>query len=636
MRRLPIATCLGLCFTWIPLLAVQQSRAPKPPLYSDENLLPQTTSQLSPTMLLPVFVRTRDGAAPRAFTSRDFVLLVGGRIAKAKVMRPWDEEGKSRKDAEVTQLLLVLPPNQPLLHNMATEDAIRYFSKQRADGHGRLPWDVSLFDSNGRQTEFTRKKAVLLAELESVRKTIEPLESNTDRGGNWLDDARHAIYRMQVLSGRRIVVAFNPQPDPGYGLLEFSLMQTDPSGLVGAAERAGAQLYIANSTGPEMWPTAFASWFGTQISNMSQTSQLTGAGYANSLKDLFVQIIAERDMSYVLKFKLNPQELDHTSLAIRLNITNRNLTGVALQPFPAPSSLPVAETSMHERVPRSMKNALNQRISSSELQIAQHVDYFPVRKGTRAILPFSCALIWTGQEAAPHRLKVVERVEQADSGFVALARQLTLSWNGRFASWERDDHLLPGKYKWKVAVADGDGKVIASSILETRVPLPSDAPVQLSTIVTGVNCRHFVQDNTQSMASLRGRSVNPKITSEGPADVGMDPMLENACLLEPNPTIFYSKQDTLRALVRVYLTDKVDKGGLDIWKTKFDLINEAGQIEVEQRTTLSVDSAPGYLAAIQLPLGGKAITTGLHFLRFELRGPHVKQPLIRSTGIMIR
>jgi hypothetical protein len=118
--------------------------------------------------------------------------------------------------------------------------------------------------------------------------------------------------------------------------------------------------------------------------------------------------------------------------------------------------------------------------------------------------------------------------------------------------------------------------------------------------------------------------------------VGLDPLLENNCLLEPNPTLIYSRQDTVRVLVRVYLADKVDKEGLDIWKTKFDLTNENGQIEAEQRTSLKVDSAPGYLAAGQLLLSDKAITTGIHFLRFQLSGPGVKRPLGRSTAIMIR
>jgi hypothetical protein len=401
-------------------------------------------------------------------------------------MRPWDEEGPIKENAEITQLLLVVPPNQPLLHNMATQDALRYFSEQQTDRDGRLAWNVSLFDSNGRQTEYTRKKAVLLKELARARKATEPLEASADIGGNWLDDARNAIYRMQSLPGRRIVVAFNPQPDPGYGLLEFSLMQVDPSELVGAAERAGAQVYIANSTGPYMWPTAFASWFETPISNMMQTSQLTAAGYANSLKDLFRQIVGERDMSYLLKFRLRPQELDDSSLHIEVRITSRNLRGVALQPFAEPSSFSrVAPTTSYRRVPRAMMEALNNRVSSPELQIAQHIAYFPVRKGTKAILPFSCALIWSGEKTVPRRLRVVERLEQADTGFVASAHQLRLSWNGRFASWERDNRLSPGKYEWKVAVADSDGKVIASSILETRVPKASDAPVQLSTTLPG-------------------------------------------------------------------------------------------------------------------------------------------------------
>ena len=295
---------LAVCVMGTALLAAQERQALRTPLYSDENLLPHTTSQLAPTMLLPLFVKTKAGTAPREFTKKDFVLLVDGKPTKAKVMRPWDEGSMSRKGGEITHVLLVLPPNQPLLHNMATEDAIRYFSKQQADRRGRLPWNVSLFDSNGKQTAYTRDKAELLVELEDIRKAIEPLQRDADLGGNWLDDARNAIYRMRFLPGRRIVVAFNPQTEPIYGLLEFSLMQTDPSDLVGAAERAGAQVYIANSTGPAyIGPTESGlntALVGMQIPNMMQTSQLTGAGYANTLKDLFGQIIAERDTSYIL------------------------------------------------------------------------------------------------------------------------------------------------------------------------------------------------------------------------------------------------------------------------------------------------------------------------------------------------
>ena len=78
-------------------------------------------------------------------------------------------------------------------------------------------------------------------------------------------------------------------------------------------------------------------------------------------------------------------------------------------------------------------------------------------------------------------------------------------------------------------------------------------------------------------------------------------------------------------------------GGLkfDAWKAKFELLDEAGRVETQQPTALSVDSAPGYVAAIQLPLQAKAITTGIHFLRFELRRPGTKKVVSRSAVIRI-
>ena len=138
------------------------------------------------------------------------------------------------------------------------------------------------------------------------------------------------------------------------------------------------------------------------------------------------------------------------------------------------------------------------------------------------------------------------------------------------------------------------------------------------------------------MSGLRTRGVNLQSPSAETIDVATDPMLENKCLLEPNPTLFYSKKDTLRAFVRVYLAGKIDKGSLEAWNAKFELLDKTGRMESEQRTNLVVDSAPGYLAAIALPLQNMEITPGIHIIRFELRGPGVKRTLVKSAAIMIR
>ncbi len=641
MQRFRNAQWLALCIAGTALVLAQENRTPRTPGYSDQNLLPPAGPHIASTMLLPLFVSTRSGTAPREFTEKDFTLLVDGIPAKAKIERPWNEEGRSCKHDCADHILLVLPPNQPLLHNMATEDAIRYFSKQEADGQGRLPWDISIFDSNAKQTAFTRDKGALLAGLEASRKTVQPLEPSADLGGNWLEDARNSISRMQFLPGRRIVVAFDPQLEPVYGLLEYSLMQTDPSDLVGAAERAGAQVYLANTTGPAYVGPAGSglntALAGTPISGMMQSSGLTGAGYANSLKDLFGQIIADRDKSYVLKFHIRPDNLDDSSLKVKVRILNRNLKAVVLQPLPDPSSRSqTAVETASAGVPRPLLDALDHPVASPDLRIAQHIDYFPEKNGMAAVLPFSCALVWTGDGEAPRKLIVVERVERANSGFVVLSHKLTLSWNGRFASWERDNKLSPGAYRWKIAVADGAGTLLASAVTETKVPRPAAADVQASTLVTGVNCRRSIQDKSQSMNGLRSRGPHLHASTETPTDAVKDPLLETNCLLEPNPLLFYRKDDVLRALVRIYLSGKVDKGSLDAWHPTFELLDHAGRIESEQQTRLTIDSAPGYLAAVKFRLDGEAVSRGIHSVKLELRGPGIKQPLIRLTEIMIQ
>lgn len=67
----------------------------------------------------------------------------------------------------------------------------------------------------------------------------------------------------------------------------------------------------------------------------------------------------------------------------------------------------------------------------------------------------------------------------------------------------------------------------------------------------------------QSMAGLRKRGVNPQNQGGEPMDLGEDAMLEDKCLLEPNPTLAYMEKDTLRAFVRIYLADNVDNGSLN-------------------------------------------------------------------------
>jgi hypothetical protein len=620
------------------------------PQYTDLDLAPYLSRRAARIMTVQVHVRTHGGAPVPNLTASDFHLLANGKPREVRILPPVPDDATSvtslhsappTKPANANAVvLIILPPNQVRVRLLMLKDAIEAFSARPSDAEGNLAWSISIYD--GAQTPYMRKKSDVLAALEHARHLSTPIlldQGPGSSGQRWLDEANRAVFGMHDLSPNRIVVAGNPEMGDvcpiGTDVHQNELCP-NPLLLLSMARTAGAQVFIANSGGPST-----ADGLGALLaaaantSNMMLTASESGGGYSNSFKDLSTQIDNSLLSSYLLEFHLSPDEIDVGPPTISVTVRDPRLIATADSPRPAPDAVAIEEASLKPISPAIIRS-LAKPVASPALTIHQRVDYFPIRKGLAAILPMTCTIEWTANTPPPASLDVIESIEHAETGVPVLNRRLNVKWNGRAFSWERDGQLMPGTYIWRVAAGDPDGQTIASAVFHTRLNPPSSEVINLSTMVAGKSCRnqHQVAPDPGQPESIaepllkRRSSVRAAGSAPPPA---FDPMFENGCRIEPEPTTHYSAADTLRSFVRIYIDEGIDKGKLQAWSAKFVLHSADGKVETEFAAPLVADSQPGYLAALELPLVADGVAAGAHTLTFE-RTAHSHAPYSIHTA----
>jgi hypothetical protein len=641
------------------------------PPYTDLDLAPYLSRRAARIMTVQVHVRTHGGAPVPNLTASDFHLLANGKPREVRILSPLPDDptsvtslqsattrALSTKPANANAVvLIILPPNQVRVRLLMLKDAIEAFSTRAADAEGNLAWSISIYD--GAQTPYMRRKSDVLAALELARKATPRIlmdgglaRASGSSGQRWLSEANRAIFGMRGLSPNRIVVLGNPddnifrdatsasQIGPVASDIHFGELYPDPRMFLFTAGSVGAQLFIANSGGPSTADDLGALLnAAANTSNMMVAASESGGGYSNSFKDLSTQIDNSLLSSYLLEFHLSPDEIDAGPPTISVTVRDPHLIATADSPRPAPDAVAIEEASL-KPISQAIIRSLAKPVASPALAIHQRVDYFPIRKGLAAILPMTCTIEWTANTPPPASLDVIESIEHAETGVPVLNRRLNVKWNGHAFSWERDGQLMPGTYIWRVAAGDPDGQTIASAVFHTRLNPPSSEVINLSTMVAGKSCRNQHQvapepTQRESIAEplLKRRSgIRPAGSAPPPA---FDPMFENGCRIEPEPTTHYSAADILRSFVRIYIDEGIDKGKLQAWSAKFVLHAADGKVETEYAAPLVADSQPGYLAALELPLVADGVAAGAHTLTFELRGPHIHAPLTRSIPLVI-
>jgi hypothetical protein len=644
----------------------QPSKTEKPHtgIYRDLDLLRRHGFADSDQASVSVRVLDRAGLIPGNLQAADFALLVNGTVRAARVHAPGSSESTL-----APMVLLVLPPNQPVVHSIAIQNAKKYFARQPSE---RLPWNVGIFDSNGKMTPFTNGRSQLLVNLDVVDHSTEPFQYASSVGltrgyewtGNWMVKAEDAIGGMQRFDGPKVILAINPLAEGLYGLNDQMFAHDGPDSLTRIAQAVGAHIYIANVGGPEVYipgggaaderpaqinapggpilgslPSshmqvdqqmiAALNYYAYRTSMMMQTAADTLGGYANSLSDLAGKIHSDLDGNYALDFDLSAEDQDKGVPSVEVRMVNHDLRVAILDLEPLVSASEANREVVSRQLLDMVRRAALHPVASPDYRIAQHVDYFPMHEGLEPVLPMSGAIEWTGRGAPPRQLFVAESVEDPSLASVLLERDLQVMWDGQVFSWERDGTLRPGDYVWRVAVHDGRGHVFASSQESFPIAFPHAAAMGVSSLVVGKGCRD---------APASGLTLRPVKDSQdtGQAHLLVDPMHAADCRVRPEADGVFATADTLHAFVRIYPSEKLEKHRPESWTARFVLRSTpSGSVESEQTIAFTTDSGSGYLASVELPLNRAGVKPGPHTLDVEMRGPGMRGDVKASRSILV-
>ena len=642
----------------------QQSAESNPTLYHELDLLRRDGFAAANEASVSLRVVDHEGVTPPSLQISDFTLTVNGKPREFRLHAPG-----TQTTVVPPMVLLVFPPNDPIVHAIGVRQAVKYFSQQPAE---LLPWRVGIFDSNGKMTPFTNGRSQLLAFLDVVGHTDEPFQYSSSVGlpasfrweGSWLTKAQIAISAMQRYEGPKVILAMNPVSGSFYGLNDQMLAHGGPEDLTGVAQRIGAHIYIGNVGGPDVFvpggdaaqdrpaqintasgpllgttpsshiyfdpaaEIAALNYFAYRTSEMMQTAGATYGGFANSLNDLARQIQHDVTGNYSLDFDLTPEDRDHGFPNVEVRLVRHDLRVAILDVIPIGVATDIERDLDQEELAALFKKAAATSVASPEFRITQHVDYFPLRQGLEPLLPMSSVVEWTGHGRGPLLLRVVESVEDENLSMTILEREIHVRWDGRSLSWERDGQLRPGHYLWRIVVHDGHGKIYAYNEKKVAVDFPGPASIAVSSLILGKSCR----DDTELTSGLQHRTPT---NGKQQAHLQIDPMRAGDCRLKPDTLGSFSSTDTVHAFVRLYPAGKLDKNKPESWTAKFVLRSPSGSVETEQEIPFITDSGSGYLASIRMPLTAPGISPGPHTLDVEMRGPGIRRDLKASRPISI-
>jgi len=592
-----------------------------------------------------VMVRVFDkkGETAEGLESSDFELTVNGTRRSFRLHPPGP--GTVRVPPIV---LLIFPPNQPLVHHLGAQQAIRYFSELPTE---QLSWKVGTFDADKKFTPFTDSRTQLLATLQAIDQAKEPFEF-TQPGlpqgqrwaSGWLMLANEAIGVMERYPGPKVVLAMNPAADWSFGENDPMIAQDGPETLIGAAAQVGAHIYVDDASGPtvivpggdasaqssrwgvkpsstlQMDPAQVAALnnYAYRSSQMMQSAANTQGGFANSLNELAGQIHRNLDGNYWLDFDLNAADRDigFPSVAVKLARPDLRVAIEGVVPIGLEST--AAAAGVADKLAQLLTAATAARAHSPDFRLFLRADSFPLRGGTSPDLPLSGAVQWTGKGAAPDAVHVIVTVEDATFSKLVLERDFAVKWSGRHFTWEHDGHLGPGKYLWRAGVYDQEDRMLAVSERSLIVPFPHETDFAASSLVMGPGC----ETNSTTSGLLR-RGDQLRHGENGMDTPTIDPMRAESCRVHLDATDRFRSTDTLRAFVRIYPAGRLVNRPPEDWTAAYALRTQDGRVEQQNDLRFTLDSGSGYVALVQWPLDAASIQPGDHTLEVVIRGPGI-------------
>jgi hypothetical protein len=627
-----------------------QSRA-----YKEMDLLRRDGFSAAQAATVSLHVADKKGVVPRGLTDSAFQVTVNGTVRAVRVQAP----GGTTAPA-VPLVLLVFPPNDTIVHSIGVREAKKYFGGL---GEEVLPWKVGILDANGSLTPFTNGRSQLVANLDFVDHTIEPLQYSSAGGlpkrfhweGTWLTKAEEAIALMQRFDGPKVILAMNPVSESIYGLNDQILAHDGPDALEGMTLAIGGHIYVANVGGPDVIvpggeaaqdrSAQSGNLFGRlnvnrqlsasgamaqyRTSVMMQTAQDTMGGFSNSLSTLAGYIHRDLDENYLLTFDMTAADRDKGTPQVSVEVSD-HAQRLRIVDIAAIGTIYDGDRkTLSKEVQARVKLESKKPVASPDFRITQHVDYFPTRGGVMPVLPMSGLIEWTGKGPAPRELSVAESVEDLTFATSVLDREVQAGWNGRFLTWERDGHLHPGHYVWRVAIHDSQGKVYSAVEQKVNIENPRGAAIMASSLILGNACW---KTNTPGGMRLRSE-VSARDADQ--VHYTIDPMKAGDCRVRPTSPDRMSSTDLLRTFVRLYPAEKLRKNAPESWGAAFVLRSATGVVEKRLETKFVADGGSGYLAFVEMPLDGESVQPGPHTLEVEMRGPGIHGELKESRQVSI-
>ena len=645
--------------------------------FQETDLLRRGSFRTAQQATVTVQVFNKAGQNLSGLKIEDFSLMVNG-TQRTGVLR-----GPSETLSAPTPLvLMVFPPNQPIVHSIAIKQAKAYFSAQPNE---LLPWRVAILDSDGTSTSFSNGKTQLLAYLDELDHKKEPFQYASyiggrrgfNWGGSWLTKAEQKIAQMQVDDGPKVILAFNTIADGMYGGNDIgagfggAIEDDGPEVLTPVAMAIGAHIYIANVGGPDVLvpggdasnsglatlspnvaeligpgfrnpytlgspnTPSYVLTSGRQIATLNyfayrgslsrQTAADTFGGLSNSLTTLTGQIHHDLDNNYAITFELTAADRDKGTPEVEVRMVDRK------RKVNIENLVPAGADMERKLASRQRMNALwaasNQPVSSPDFQVSQHVDYFPLRNGLQPVLPMIYAVEWKGSGAAPEKLSIAEFVVNTGLSSAVMQREVDANWIGKGWSWERDGHLTPGEYAWRVVLHDDANHILVSSEKKFKVDFPQGALLTYSSLILGKSCRNAPTDTLRHYTDVKSTPEQTHSPS--------DPMRANDCRVKPEATGIFTPTDVLHTFLRIYPAGKIEKQPPEKWAASFTLRSAAGAIELQRDLTFSTDSGSGYLASVELPLNSPEVHDGPHTLDVHVRGPGIRKELVESRPLTI-
>ena len=638
------------------------------PLYRELDLLRRGGFFEAPEARVSLKIVGKDGVLPNHVETDEYTLIVNGTSRIGRLQSP-----KKSPDVVSPLVLLIFPPNQPVVHSIGVREATKYFASQPTE---LLPWRVGIFDSNGKLTPFTNGRSQLLLNLDFVNHAVEPFQytgggsmvGGQPSDGSWLMKAEDAISLMQRFDGAKVVLAMNPLAESMYGLNDQMFAHDGPEALIDVAKHVGAHIYVANVGGPEAFvpgggaaedrpaqvnvPSAGGGpqlgtapsmhmQFDPRLNNalanaaartslMMQTAESTLGGFSNSLDQLAAQIHRDLDETYSLYFDMTPADRDHGVPSVEVKFADHNLRSSIMEVSPVGTTSEANREAVSKVLVDKVRKATLKPVSSADFRITQHVDYFPLRSGLEPLLPMSALVEWTGAGRGPGRLSVVESVDDLNLSTPLMERAVQVKWDGHRVSWERDGSLHPGQYLWRIAVHDGNGAVFASAERKITVSLPRETSVEVSSLIVGKSCR----EQAGAVDGLRRRTTDNHDDVQPPSQI--DPMRAVDCRIKPEASDKFASTDRLHAFVRIYPSEKIDKHKPESWTAKFTLWSKTNTVATEKETPFRIDSGSGYLAYVEMSLDTPGMGSGQYTLDVVTRGPGIRKELKESRSILIQ